>query len=224
MRRLKACATYVHGRHLLRGRIHMFRNDTCSWSPCSRSGPGPSGRSLEAPVPLGPTSTASWSFCPLWTTVSRRPDERHLERLPLSHRLARVHRRGDAPVQCAAHVVAQGFAEAVENLHLVLVPQVEAGVGRLRQLDLGVEVEIVKLPLGHDVGARRGVDVDAVHHLPPVRLRLLGVARLPSRQVFPVEERDPTLLRIGLLGGRLARATSLRTRRARAKTDTFSCA
>src|SRR5688572_20333786 len=52
--------------------------------------------------------------------------ETELERFPLSHWLARVHGRRDAAVKRAAHVLTERLAEAVENLNLVLVTQVEA--------------------------------------------------------------------------------------------------
>ena len=108
-------------------------------------------------------------------------------------------------------------AVVVEDLDLVAAAQADAAIGILDDPEIHVQFEIPELLLGDDVGGGRGVAQNAVLDGP---LHFgIGHERLPSGDIFTVEERDGgaffpgAVVAIGDLGS--ANAGPFQGRRAR---------
>src|SRR5258708_186838 len=76
----------------------------------------------------------------------------------------------------------------VFDLHFVTVPQIDAAVGVVSAVELGVQLESLEPLLADDLRTMSRGDQRPVFHFP--RRRRIRVAHLPSSQILPIEQRN----------------------------------
>src|SRR5262249_30515338 len=113
------------------------------------------------------------------------PHEADVVGLPLTGRLASIHRRSDAAVQRARAVRVWRAAVVVQDLDLIPPAQPDPAVGALHNPKLDVRVEIPEGLVGDDVRRWRRVLEHTVGYT-PLHLRA-GHERMPALEILTVK-------------------------------------